>query len=380
MKILHLIFSEQIAGAEKYLLDLLPGLKDEGFDCHLLCVCPPGAQHKFAGYCDELNSKGVKATLITSKVSGFLSVAGKINRYLKENEISYLHSHLFKSDLLAVIVKKLFNKKILLISTKHGYQEKYLSTYPVHKGKIIRNAYYYIAKYLCRNINEQLTVSKVMSDIYFNLKITPQRIKYIYHGINLSSLPVVADTTPYRIGSPQLIIVGRLEEVKGHQYLFEAMPAVTKKYPDVKLLVLGDGVLKQKLIDKVAVAGMEKNILFLGFQQDPYSYMAQSDIIVLPSMFESFGLVYIESFALKVPVIGFDAPACNEIITNNETGILVPMFNSAALAEKIIYLLQDPAERKRLGENGYAKYTGYYNTVRMIRETADWYRSVLQVE
>lgn len=380
MKILHLIFSEQIAGAEKYLLDLLPGLKDEGFDCHLLCVCPTEAKHKFAGYCEELKSKGVKATLFTGKVSGFLSVARKINQYLIENNIAHLHSHLFKSDLLAVTVKKLFNKKLFLISTKHGYQEKYLTTYPVHKGKIIRNAYYYIAKYLSHNINEQLTVSKVMSDIYFNLKITPQRMKYIYHGINLSSLPVATDTIQYRIGSPQLIIVGRIEEVKGHQYLFEAMPAVIQKYPDVKLLVLGNGMLKQKLIDMVKAAGMEKNILFFGFQQDPYSYMAQSDIIVLPSMFESFGLVYIESFALKVTVIGFDAPACNEIIVNNETGILVPMFSSDSLAEKIICLLQDPAERKRMAENGYAKYTSYYNTERMIKETADWYRYVLSIK
>ncbi len=75
--------------------------------------------------------------------------------------------------------------------------------------------------------------------------------------------------------------------------------------------------------------------------------------------------------------MAFDVPAGNEIITNNETGLLVPVYDSKALAEKIIYLLQNPSERKRLAANGYEKYTSYYNSARMIRETAAWYRMIL---
>ena len=68
--------------------------------------------------------------------------------------------------------------------------------------------------------------------------------------------------------------------------------------------------------------------------------------------------------------------ACNEIIVHNETGILVAAKNSGDLAKNIISLLQNPAERNRLTENGYQQYVSYYNTARMIKDTADWYKSV----
>ena len=379
MKILHLIFSEQVAGAEKHLLNLLPGLQHEGIDCELICVTPKNNKDKFTDYCEELNQKGVKTTLLTGNKYNFLQIAKRIAQYIKANNINVLHSHLFKSDVLAVLVKKLFVKKIFLVSTKHGYEEKYLSTYPVHKGRIFYNSYYFISKYLSRNTNAQLAVSRTMSDMYFNLKITPQRIKYIHHGIELAVSPLHTDKEKFRKSTAQLIIVGRIEEVKGHKYLFDAMPAVIGAFPAVNLMIIGNGTQEGFLKTYSTRLGIENNISFLGFQQDPYTYIAHSDVIVLPSMFEAFGLVYIEALALQVPVVGFDAPACNEIITNNETGLLVPMYDSNALAEKIIYLLNNPEERKRLTQNGYKEYTDHFTTSRMISETAAWYRSIPEI-
>lgn len=377
MKILHLIYSEQVAGAEKYLANLLPGLKKEGIDCQLICVCPPADAHKFSTYCEALNDKGVKTILITGTKFGFVSVARRINLYLRDNHIGYLHSHLFKSDLLAVMIKKCFNKKISLLSTKHGYQEKYLSSYDEHKGRIVYNGYYFISRYLARNINEHVAVSKTMSDLYYDLKLTRTRVKYIHHGIDMPALPETVTEKKFRLASPQLVIIGRIEKMKGHQYLFEAMPGIIKQFPEVKLLVIGNGTQKEYLVKLASRLGIENNILFMGFEEDPYPFISHSDVTVLPSLFEPFGLVYIEAFALKVPVVAFDTPACNEIVSDNETGLLAPVYNSAALADKIIYLLQHPEERKRIGENGYVKYTGYYNTERMTRETAAWYRSVI---
>ena len=377
MKILHLIYSEQVAGAEKYLLDLLPGLKDEGIECHLICVTPAKDEYKFTALCEELNGKGIKAALINGTVKNFLSIARIINKYLSYNKIKYLHAHLFKSDLLAVMVKKLFNRKIILLSTKHGYEEKYCSNYHRYKGKIKYNLYYFISKNLLKNIDRQVAVSKAMSDLYYQLKLTPERLKFIHHGINIKTLPETDDKVQYRYGEQQLIILGRIEEVKGHTYLLNAMPEVIKFFPGVRLLVIGNGTQQQLLQQQAVSSGIEKNILFLGFQQNPYPFMTNSDILVSPSMYESFGLVFIEAFAMKLPVIAFDAPAANEIITNEQTGLLVPVYNSSELAEKIIYLLQNPDERKRLADAAYEKYVTYFNTARMVKETAGWYRSVI---
>jgi len=377
LKILHLIFSEQVAGAEKYLLDLLPGLQNEDIETHLICVTPPRDAYKFNGFCMELNSKGVKTVLITGTVSGFLAIAKRISRYLGENNIQYLHAHLFKSDLLGVLVKKLFNKKIILLSTKHGYEENYCSNYHYYKGKIKNNLYYFISKYLCANMNYQFAVSKAMADLYYQLKLTPGRLIFIHHGIKIPSVGEINQPGKYRFSNKQLIILGRLEEVKGHKYLLEALPAVIKVFPDLTLLVVGNGTQLEQLQKQANALGIENNILFLGFQQNPYPYIAHSDIMVSPSLYESFGLVFIEAFASKVPVVAFDAPAANEIITDNETGLLVPVSNSPALADKIIYVLQNPGEGKRIAINGYKKYVDYFNTERMVKDTVNWYHTII---
>jgi glycosyltransferase involved in cell wall biosynthesis len=377
LKIAHLIYSEQVAGAEKYLLDLLPGLQDSGIESYLFCITPARDAHKFTALCEELNKKGVKAILLNGTIKNFFVLARDINRYLSENSINYLHAHLFKSDLLAVLVKKIFNRKIILLSTKHGYEEKYCSNYNQYKGRIHYNLYYFISKYLLANIDKQVAVSKAMSDLYYQLKLTPERLKFIHHGISIKSLPQVGDNIQYRYADQQLLILGRIEEVKGHTYLFKALPEIIKVFPNLKLLVIGNGTQQQALQQQAVLAGIEKNILFLGFQKNPYSFMANSDILVSPSLYESFGLVFIESFAIQLPVIAFDAPAANEIISNGETGLLVPVYSSSELAQKIIFLLQNPAERKRLANAAFEKYTAYFNTARMIHETVAWYRSVI---
>jgi glycosyltransferase involved in cell wall biosynthesis len=376
LRIVHLIYSEQVAGAENYLLTLLPRLKSEGIDTHLICVTPRKDKHKFIGFCEELNNKQVKTVLMTGKITDFLSVAGSIDKYLRSNNIKHLHAHLFKSDLLAVLVKKIFNRKVFLLSTKHGYQESYLSQYQKYQGKIPYNLYYFIARLLAANINQHITISRGMSELYYKLNITAGRMKYIHHGITISAAGQ-ANSVDYRFGPQQLVIVGRIEPIKGHQYLLQAMPAIIEIFPMVKLLVIGNGTQKELLQKQAMDSGISESVLFLGFQQNPADYISNSDVIIVPSLFEPFGLVYIEAFALKTPVVAFDVPASNEIISDNETGMLVPAMDSKALADRIIHLLLHAEERKRIAENGYSKYKNHFNAEKMVKETAEWYRSVI---
>ena len=377
MKILHLIFSEQVGGAEKYLLNLLPALCKENIDCELILVTPKKSKIKFTGFCTEMEQKGVKTLMITGNKYNFVSIAGKIGKYLKQNNIRFLHTHLFKSDILAVIVKKFYYKNIFLISTKHGYQEKYFIHYHNHKGKINYDLYYFISKYLGHNFNENLTISRAMSDLYFNLKLTPTRMHYIHHGIDLPISSFNENPGEFKSAVPQLIIAGRIEKIKGHQFLLEAMPKVKEAFPDVKLIVIGNGSQKIHLASQVSRLGIGHTVSFLGFQQDPYAFIAASDILVLPSLYEPFGLVFIEAFALKAPVIAFDVPAANELISPDETGILVPVHDINSLAQKIIYLLNNSAERQRLAQNAYIRYTSHFHTARMIGEIVNWYNSLL---
>lgn len=375
MKILHLIYTSGPFGAEKHLLQLLPELKKRNIFCEVIFICPKRSISSFKDYCQQMSNFGIKITLlpITSKISLFTS-AHKIYRYLKSNQIQVIHSHLFSADLIAVIIKKIYFPHLVILSTKHGYEEKYLLQYGLGNKKIRYNFYYFISRVINKRIDHNLAVSKTLSQLYSYLKLGNVNMKYINHGI----LPKVSSSQKLQLeGDPKIMIVGRLSEIKGHKYLLNAMPEVILKFPKIKLYILGEGPLKQQLHSKAKNLNILNNIEFAGFA-NPSDYTQECQVMILPSLFESFGLVFIESFALKIPVITFDTEAGNQIIENNETGLLVEKENVGALAKKIIYLLESPEIRARIVEKAYYKYLAYYTLEKMSNETADWYKVVLK--
>lgn len=374
MKILHLIYSSGIYGAEKYLITLLPELKKYDIDCHLLFICPKKSIPSLQEYCNEMNEKGIKTTLLpTSSQMSFLLTARIIFNYLKTNNIRIVHSHLFSADLIAVLIKKIYFGKLVILSTKHGYEEAYLVQYGLGNKMIPHNMYYFISRFVNKRIDNSFSVSQSISDMYELLKHGKTKMKYIHHGI--SPMPLSVKQAEVN-GYPKIIIIGRLSRMKGHEYLIKALPAVIQKFPKLKLIVLGEGALKESLKKLAKSLNVHQHIEFAGFAL-PGSYIPQCEVMVLPSLFEPFGLVYIESFAAKIPVIAFDTQSANEIIEDNKTGILVEKEDIDALAHKIIYLLESPEERKRITENAYKKFQAYYNVERMAKETVEWYQSVL---
>lgn len=376
MKILHLIHSYGFAGAEKHLMELLPELNKYGFESELICICWSKGAGTLQEHLDELQKKGVKTRVITWKVKlQYFPIARKIARYMKANHIQVIHTHLIYADLVAALIKTFFYKKVTLLSTKHGYTGAFQLQAKLEKGKMRHDGYYYGTRWIINHVDHNLAVSKVISDLYYQLKLGKSRMKYVHHGI---SAPPVAKKIEVK-GNPKIIMVGRLEETKGHIYLIHALPQIIKKFPGLKLILLGEGPLKEELVAEATRLQVIQHIDFIGFAT-PSAYTWQCQVMVAPSLFEAFGIVYIEAFALKIPLVAFDGGAADEVIDQNETGILVPQKDSDKLAEKIIFLLENPGERKRLTENAYNKFKNYYTVERMSREVVAWYHSVLDKE
>lgn len=372
MKILHLIYTSGPFGAEKHLLQLLPELKKHNIFCEVIFICPKKSTFAVRDYCKEMNQNGIKITLlpVSSKISLFLS-ARSIYRYLKENNISLLHSHLFSADCIGVIIKKLYFPKLILFSTKHGYEEEYLLQYGLGNQKIKYNFYYLISRYVSQRIDHNVAVSKTLSQLYSYLKLVKKEMKYINHGIK----PNIPDVKPSDLpGYPKIMIVGRLSEIKGHTYLLKAMPEVIGQFPNIKLYILGTGPLKDNLYQQAKDLKILEHIEFVGLT-NPANYAHYCQAIILPSLFESFGLVFIESFALRIPVIAFDTVNGNQIIEDNKTGFLVKKEDLKALAEKIIVVLSSPEISEQVVENAYNKFLAEYTVEKMARETASWYTS-----
>lgn len=153
-------------------------------------------------------------------------------------------------------------------------------------------------------------------------------------------------------------IAGQIQEIKGHETLVAAAPAIVNAVPNAHFVVIGEALtdgsreFKMRLQQMIAAAGLSDRFHFLGFRDDPERLFGMLDALTVPSWNEPFGRVVVEGQAAGCPVIGTRAGGIPEIITDGENGVLVEPKDSDALAAAIIRLEQNATLRDRLGRNG----------------------------
>ncbi len=160
--------------------------------------------------------------------------------------------------------------------------------------------------------------------------------------------------------------VGRLSPEKGVQYFLESAPMVTACIPDARFLVVGEGPEDEALRRKASELGLDPSRVFLGPRSDVPDVLAVADVVVIPSISESFGLVALEAMRAGKPVVAAAVGGLLESVRDNETGILVPARSPGALAAAICRLLDDPEERHRLGQNGRRAVAEEYDAAVMV--------------
>jgi glycosyltransferase involved in cell wall biosynthesis len=177
---------------------------------------------------------------------------------------------------------------------------------------------------------------------------------------------------------PYALITGRLVSFKGHIYLIEAWKKVKQKHPSLKLYIAGDGYKRAELEKQVTDAGLKDSIVFLGHVPNPHPYMENCAFTIVSSIWEGFGLILLESWMHKKPIVAFDVSAMNEVIDHNRNGLLANEKDSADLADKIGYLFENPGSITEMGENGFRKLNSYYTLQRMTDEMEQVYKAVYE--
>ena len=179
---------------------------------------------------------------------------------------------------------------------------------------------------------------------------------------NLECIPNVVETREYDDelrGMKRVIAVGRYCYQKGFDLLIEAWREVARQRPDWTLEIYGagDSTPYQQLVDK---AELTASVHLCGPSSDIFNHYASSDIMVLSSRFEGFGLVIVEAMGTGLPVVAFDCECGpREIITDMEDGILVRPEDTEKLAEQLLLLINDGELRRKMGEKARIKAKAY---------------------
>ena len=173
----------------------------------------------------------------------------------------------------------------------------------------------------------------------------------IYNGLDLPDIPV----QPLPFDSPRLICLGRLVRDKGFDVALEALPLLVKRFPSVRMIIVGDGPARAELQRQAIALGVGNTVEFIGWVEPERvpTVINSATVLVMPSRWEeAFGLVALEAAMMARPVVATSVGGLPEVVTDQHTGLLVPKDNSAALADAIAFLLSHPYKAEEMGRAG----------------------------
>lgn len=194
-------------------------------------------------------------------------------------------------------------------------------------------------------VNQFLTVFPYLAD----------KTVFIYNGINLSEFMVCAQKPTAREGYGYILCVSACKEQKALDVLLRAFKQLHEVDHTIRLIIVGDGPLRQSLTDLAFSLGIRDRVQFVGLQgrQQVVKLLHGCEIFVLPSRFETFGIAILEAWACQKPVIATTAGGIPEVIDNERNGILVEPDDPCELANALIRVLRDSTLRQALASNGY---------------------------
>jgi len=161
-------------------------------------------------------------------------------------------------------------------------------------------------------------------------------------------------------------MVARLHPQKDHDCLLRAIAAVVDELPTVRVLLVGDGALKDQLVGRITTLGLGTQVKLLGERRDVAAILALSDLFVLSSRWEGMPNAILEAMAAGLPVLATRVDGTVDVVRDGETGVLVPPGDDRALAAALLALGRDPARRRALGAAGRRRIDEAYSIDRFV--------------
>ncbi len=302
-----------------------------------------------------------------------------IRRAFADYAPQLVHTHSSKAGILGRLAAHQLG--IPAVHTIHGASFHYGQNVMAH------TAYKWAERRAARWCQHFITVCDAMIDQYVDAGVASRdKFTTIYSGMDVDHfLTPRRDPITLRaeLGiAPTDIVLGkvaRLFHLKGHEYLIEAAPQVVKAVPNVRFLLVGDGILKAQFQARIAELGLTKNFVFAGLvaPEAVGEYLHVMDVVVHTSVWEGLARVLPQGSIAGKPVISFAIDGAPEVCVPDETGLLVEPRNIPQLAAAMIRLAQDAELRQRLGATGKARFTEQFRHQNMTRQIREVYAKVL---
>ncbi|HVF89193.1 MAG TPA: glycosyltransferase [Blastocatellia bacterium] len=368
-RVLHLITKFEIGGTERQAVELLNRLDPARYDVRLAAIRNEGPFYQeLAGRYPDVPEYPLTSFYNANAVRQLSRLAGAMRR----QEIDILHAHDFYAGIIGAAAARLARVRViasqrhLKLSDRRSHE---LGTRLIH-----------------RLAHRLLVNSEAIRDYILKHGSAPAgKIVVIRNGLHVDEenpvkLAEVRRELRRELGlEPDAKVAGmvaRLQPVKGHRYFIEA--ASIARVPDAHFVLVGDGPLKSEILQQAAALGIGGRVHLLGDRKDARRLVSAFDVAVLSSLHEGLPNSVMEAQAAGVPVVATAVGGTTELISDKETGYLVPPEDARALADRIEFCLLDREEGARVGARGRAFISDKYGVGRMVESVERLYDETLE--
>lgn len=348
IKILYVVDSLGVGGAETLLLDILRVAKDRHHEAHLAYFTPGPlgpAMAALAASTTRLSLRGLKDPLALWR-------AIRLIRRLRPDVV---HTHLTKSDLTGQIAARLAGtpKRIVTLHSTDRWR----------KNRVLATAY----RMATAGAHHLLAVSESVAEYVRQTQGDASgRLLVIPNGVDLARFRKIEPPDPKPAGHTHTFaIIGRLQPQKDHRTFLDAAQILAARRQDVAFVVIGDGPLRAELEQKARDLGLGSRITFTGNRSEMVSTLSGIDALVLSSAWEGLPMVLLEAMAAARPVVVTAVGEIPTVVRHSIDGLVVPPSQPEALAQAMEMLLQSPAAARAMGVSGRNRVSDNYDAAIM---------------
>lgn len=366
MKILQLISSRGLFGAERVTLDLCKGLERNGYKSIIGVI--RNSHNPHVEVADEARKNAIAAVIFPCEGQLDVKLIFRIRKYVSENQINLMHCHGYKSNFYGLFASP---KNIPIVATNHNWLASHWRL----------RAYRRFDSLLLRYFTRIIAVSDGVRKEMLRYGVPKEKIRVIDNGIDLTrfgdaiSPKAIREEFGIKKGVTVIGTVGNLGAEKGHVYLLQAAKGIVNNVESVKFFFVGDGPLRAYLENEASKLGIGDNVIFTGFRTDIPNLLSTMDIFVLPSVIEGLPMVLLEAMAAQKAVVATNVGAISKVV-NNGNGILVEPRDVAGLQNAILSLLTSEEKRQKYASAGHDTVRTHFSSERMSSEYIDLYKEL----
>jgi len=359
-----------MGGAERLMIPILDHLDKDRFNVRVCVLQSKGGNPLI----EDILALGVRVDSMGIRRLRDLSSLSRLQKYLKDEQVSLVHTQLEFANILGNISAKLLH--LPSVCTVHVLPPAGGSL----KNKLHQWVEWLALRLFCDHV---ITVSEVTRRHYIAQSgISPQKLSTIYNGIDLDrfrrlepSLERVAVREEFRVplDANLLTTIAVLRLQKGIEYMLRALPAVLESHPNTYYLIAGDGTHRDNLMAEAEELGVRDRVIFVGTRRDVPRLLVASDVFVLPTLTEALPTVLAEAMASHVPIVASAVGGVPEMVVNNKNGKLVSPAEPAELSNACNTLLDSPEMRHSMGEFGWQIVNQKFNIMNQVNQLQNLY-------